>query len=301
MRISRYILLILFSTVLSTARAQSEIDIDWAAYAKDTVVPTFTHCVELGYDYEGEYSATIEYPELKPLTNEEVGRYGLPQKEGMPEWPEVAVDKGISAKRGQLDISFAPIIWRDGRYWRIESFVLKVHREALAQRVSRANEVARYSSYSVLATGYWVKIRVAENGVHMLTHTYLKSLGFDNPEMVRLYGYGGHILSESDVNEWRDDLCEVPLWREADRLLFYANGSVKWELESDNTFTHTRNPYSDYGYYFLTEDTTAAPVAFSMAEEVTAPQQNPVTTTPAYALHCSGLSSYAPSDTVLQG
>ena len=285
MGISRYTLLVLFFAVLSAVKAQGEIEIDWSAYAKDTVVPTFTHCVELGYDYEGEYSVTIEYPELKPLANEEASRYGLPQKEGMPEWPEVMVDKGISAKRGQLDVSFVPIIWRDGRYWRIESFVLKVYREALAQRISRANEVARHSSHSVLSAGYWVKIRVAENGIYMLTHAYLKSLGFDSPEAVRLYGYGGHLLSESDVKDWRDDLCEVPLWREADRVLFYANGSVRWKLESDRTFTHTRNPYSDYGYYFLTEDTVAAPAVFPMVEEVETPQQNLVTTTPAYALH----------------
>ena len=54
MRISRYTLLVLFFAVLSAAKAQGEIEIDWSEYAKDTVVPTFTHCVELGYDYEGE-------------------------------------------------------------------------------------------------------------------------------------------------------------------------------------------------------------------------------------------------------
>ena len=293
-------------------------EIDWAAYAQDTVMPVFMHSVDLGYDHASyEYTASIEYPELVPFTPEEVARYRLPKENGLPEWPVIDVYKGISAKRGQLDVSFIPIVWRDGVYQKIKSFTLKVEaspqpspkeRELRASHTGnpspRANakqaSVATTADSSVprslaselllgessrLSKGRWVKLRVSDNGVHMLTHTHLKNMGFDDPSKVRLFGYGGHPLSENDTESWIDDLCEVPLWHtDNHRLLFYAHGPVQWTLQSDNTFNHTRNPYSEYGYYFLTDDMEGEPATFPV-EEALAAVSPVVETTPAYVLH----------------
>ena len=290
----RNILLLLFLCALLPAKAQGEMEINWSVYAQDTVLPVFTHSIVLGYDCSGTYTATIEYPELKPLSADEIVRFHLAKKEGAPEWPEITVYKGVSAKRGQLDISFSPVIWRDGRYWRIHSFTLKVHREVQFQKRRAAAKAERYASHSVLAEGRWVKLRVADNGIHMLTHARLKNLGFNDPSKVRLFGYGGHVLSESNPDLWRDDLCEVGLWRGDDRILFYANGPVKWTLDRDNTFTHTRNPYSDYGYYFLTDSESASAPAgdgYDVAYAMSAMPYNgqvedePLAWTPAYTLH----------------
>ena len=285
----------ILALALLPARAQSEMEVDWAAYAQDTVAPVWMHSIDLGYDHRHEYTAAIEYPELVPLTPEEVSRYRLPKEKGLPEWPEIDVYKGVSAKRGQLDVAFIPIIWRDGGYQKIKSFTLKVeahlnppceggleapqYRHSLPRR-----EGGGEASSSVLSTGRWVKLRVSKSGVHMITHARLRGMGFDDPSKVRLYGYGGHPLSESDTQSWIDDLCEVPLWRVGDRMLFYANGSVQWTLQGDNTFNHTRNPYSEYGYYFLTESEGEEPAAFPV-EETLAAVTSVVQTTPAYALH----------------
>lgn len=283
----RYTLLTLLTLALLPIWAQGEVEVDWATYAQDTVVPVYTHSIDLGYDHAGrEYSVAIEYPELKPLTAGEAKRYRLPLQEGLPEWPVIDTYKGISAKRGQLDISFTPIIWRDGKYWRMENFVLKV--SPLSRQASRVANEENNSPLpvvnSLLEKGRWVKIRVADNGIHMLTHGQLKKMGFSDPSKVRLYGYGGHMLSEADTKSWIDDLCEVPLWRGTDRVLFYAFGSVKWTLESDGTFSHTRNPYSDYGYYFLTADGEGEPMAFPCSDALTA-SSSKILTTPAYSLH----------------
>ena len=285
----RYTLLTLLTLALMPIWAQDEIEVDWTTYAQDTVVPIYTHCIDLGYDHAGrEYTVAIEYPELKPLKTEEVKRYRLPLQEGLPEWPVIDTYKGVSAKRGQLDISFTPIIWRDGKYWRMENFVLKVsassRQAARAAQYTNGNNSQLSNTNSLLEKGRWVKIRVSDNGIHMLTHGQLKKMGFSDPSKVRLYGYGGHMLSESNVELWRDDLCEVPLWRGTDRMFFYAFGSVKWTLESDDTFNHTRNPYSDYGYYFLTADAEGEPMAFPSSEVLTA-NTSTIVTTPAYSLH----------------
>lgn len=281
----RYVLISIMMLALLPVRAQGEMEVDWAAYAQDTVLPLFTHSIDLGYNHVGrEFQAVIEYPELLPLTSEEIERYSLPKEGALPEWPDIDTYKGVSAKRGQLDISFIPIIWRDGKYQKITNFTLKVDSTSPAAYVRTASQEQRVVFHSRLSKGRWVKLRVEDNGVHMLTHARLRGMGFDNPGKVRLYGYGGHPLSESNTDSWIDDLCEVPLWRVDDRLLFYANGPVQWTLQNDNTFTHTRNPYSEYGYYFLTEDTEGEPATFPVREALDA--VNPVVeTTPAYALH----------------
>ena len=283
-------LLCALALALLPVKAQSELVVDWAAYAKDTVAPVFVHSVDLGYDHGYEYTATIEYPEFVALTASEVLRFRLPEEPALSEWPEITTYKGVSAKRGQLDVSFIPIVWRDGKYWRIQSFTLKLHQAARASRRSKVNEAERHAAHSVLSAGRWVKVRVADNGIHMLTHAALRNMGFNDPGKVRLYGYGGHMLSEGDAGQWRDDLCEVGVWRGSDRILFYANGPVKWTLDSDNTFTHMRNPYSNYGYYFLTEGDGTLDVGTSSAmheEPLLDGVQDRalVTTTPAHALY----------------
>ena len=281
----RYISICMIVLALLPARAQGEMDVDWDAYAQDTVMPLYVHSIDLGYNsVDHEYRAIIEYPELEPLLSEDIARFRLPAEAGLPEWPEIQVYKGISAKRAQLDVSFIPIIWRDGKYHKIVSFTLKVEEAPSAAKASSRVASQGENRQSQLSSGRWVKLRVSDNGIHMLTHARLRGLGFDDPGKVRLFGYGGHPLSESDTDSWIDDLCEVPLWRIDDRLLFYANGPVQWTLQSDNTFTHTRNPYSEYGYYFLTEDTEGNSAIFPERERLDA-VASVIGTTPAYSLH----------------
>ena len=71
---------------------------------------------------------------------------------------------------------------------------------------------------------------------------------------MKIYGYGGALQPEVLTGNYlaeTDDLKEVPTCTVNGRRLFRAVGPISW---SSNTSTQrTRNPYSDYGYYFLTE------------------------------------------------
>ena len=90
-------------------------------------------------------------------------------------------------------------------------------------------------------------------------------MGFKNIEAVRLFGYGGSVLPETDIHLLADDLPEQPLWRDGDNLFFYAKGPVDWK-RIGNGFVHTVNTYSDYGYYFLTDDADGAKAQFGKVE-----------------------------------
>ena len=114
---------------------------------------------------------------------------------------------------------------------------------------------SRYADHSVLASGHWVKIRVPETGFYMLTDELLREAGFSNPSQVKVYGYGGALQPERITASYitsTDDLQEVPTCIIGERRLFHAVGPVTWNTPRDTL--RTRNSYSNYGYYFLTEN-----------------------------------------------
>ncbi len=112
---------------------------------------------------------------------------------------------------------------------------------------------SRYAAHSVLASGRWVKVSVPSSGIYQLTDNLLRSAGFADPTRVKVYGYGGALQPElltADYLTATDDLREVATCRTTDgRCLFLATGPVTW----DDHHQRIRNPYADYGCYFLTE------------------------------------------------
>lgn len=117
-----------------------------------------------------------------------------------------------------------------------------------------AFELDSYKTESVLSSGRWVKIGVAETGVHFIPASALRSWGFPNPEKVNIYGYGGKRLPDRlSRSEYIDDLPQLQIKRSPEGIYFYGVGPVVWTRSSQNYYTHTRNPFSDFGYYFLTD------------------------------------------------
>lgn len=159
---------------------------------------------------------------------------------------------------------------------------------------------SRYASESVLNSGKWVKIQVAEDGIYKLTAADLKKMGFSNLDKVAVYGYGGWPLDEDFSTTYIDDVPEVAVWRSADYLLFYGKGPRKWEYSSsDKSFIHTNNPYSNYGYYFVSEKETTGRTMEKAAFAAGATLQ--VTTFDDYVLHEEELVSVNSSGRELYG
>lgn len=115
-----------------------------------------------------------------------------------------------------------------------------------------------YAQSSKLAKGKWVKMKIEKNGVYKITFDKLRSLGFKQPENVRVFGYGGNKLSEKLNSDYNDDLPEVNTYVGDSYLIFYAVGPLKWEplkwyADDDFPFSFTKNVYADYGCYFLSD------------------------------------------------
>ena len=250
----------------------------------DSLLPVFTYEQPLGLDYaDSVYTVAIEYPEFIEMSQTDIERYGRITTQTLPAMPVVRQEIGVARKRGTLYVHFVPLVFRDGRYRKLVSFKLSVSARARSAATRPASSARRLSSRvsldegqafsagarqragvaasavvrdsSVLATGTWAKIRVPATGIYQLTDELCRKAGFSNPSRVKVYGYGGALQPEAieaDYLSATDDLSEVPLCTVNGRRLFYAVGPVNWSGATARA--RQRNPYSDYGYYFLTEN-----------------------------------------------
>ncbi len=117
-----------------------------------------------------------------------------------------------------------------------------------------AKAQGRYAEHSVLREGNWAKISVAESGFYELTDELVRKAGFSDASKVKIYGYGGALQPERLTGDYltaTDDLKELPTCTMNGKRVFYGVGPVNWN--NKESLARTRNPYADYGYYFLTE------------------------------------------------
>lgn len=240
--------------------------------------PQFTHVMPLPEAWrDSVYTVRIVYPEYADMAAADVANYKRLVAEQPDAEPKVETHVTFDRKRASLLAAVNPVVFRDGRYKQLLSFMLR--RESRAKFDARRNAAAygeradakvnvwdtlpaakRYAEHSVLREGRWAKIRVAESGIYQLTSALVRQAGFTDINKVKLYGYGGNLINETldpkDLVE-QDDLKEVATCDVDGKRLFYARGPVSWETETADR--RTRNYYSNYGYYFLTEDTSSEP------------------------------------------
>ena len=315
----RCLVTLLLCNVVLLAWSQRFFNLTYNDVRIDSVMPHFGYSIPLGTAYgDSVYSVEILYPEFVDATSADVARYkALRNAEveagrstdnrqvdaGLPALPHIEQAVMSSRGKGFLSIGFCPLVYREGRWQWLVSFMLKVAAEQRptqrptpspsrgegslntlagggsslktnqdssrgegslntlaggaplkANRAPSLGENRGGTTSSVLATGRWAKIRVAETGVHQLTDDLIRQAGFSDINKVKVYGYGGNLQPEKltqDYLQQTDDLQEVEQCVVGGRRLFYAKGPVSWS--SNSATVRTRNPYSDYGYYFLTE------------------------------------------------
>ena len=111
-----------------------------------------------------------------------------------------------------------------------------------------------YKETSALSQGKWVKIRVENSGVHCIPAATLRTWGFSDPSKVRIHGYGGQRIADELLQAtYADDLPETPSAVTDAGVVFYASGPESWVSSLGSYYHGYLNPYSTYGYYFVTE------------------------------------------------
>ena len=237
-----------------TASAQRFFNLTAEEVRIDSVLPVFTYAHPVGAHYaDSLYTVSIEYPEFVPMSEADVERYRQLSGQPLKAMPDVEQQMGVARKQGTLYLSFVPLVYRDGQYQKLVSFMLDIrNRKAVSARRASDDAAARYAESSVLRSGVWIKIRIPATGIYQLTPDLIRRAGFSDIDKVKIYGYGGALQPEKltpDYLQATDDLQELPTYKTDGRRLFYGIGPVTW----DDSRQRIRNPYSNYGYYFLTE------------------------------------------------
>lgn len=257
-------LLLVMSAFALPASAQSRFFNLTADEVKiDSVLPYFGYSRGLADNHaDSIYSAEIAYPEFIDMSASDIEAYKRLSDVLPPDMPKVDAGVAMERKKGVLKVGFMPIVYRDGKFRKLVSFMLRIKSMPMSGSIRRnmakvgvpKNE--RYAEKSVLASGRWAKIRVQESGVYQLTEAVVSRAGFSDINKVKIYGYGGALQNERLVAEELvalDDLKEVPTCIVNGRRLFYAHGPVSWNENNKRV----RNPYSDYGYYLITQSDDA--------------------------------------------
>ena len=250
-------LVILLLACFATAGAQRFYNLTADEVRIDSVLPQFGCSIPLGEHYaDSVYTVSIRYPEFYDMTPSDIRRYHRVTDAPLPEMPEPETTIVVDRKKGAMEVRFVPLVYREGKYQFLVSFMLAVEARPVRAGARRAPLAAsqRYAENSVLASGHWAKIRVPSSGIYQLTEALVRQAGFSDLSKVKVFGYGGALQNERLVPDElvaTDDLKEVPTCTINGRRLFYAQGPVSWSQPS--SMKRIRNPYSDYGYYFITQ------------------------------------------------
>jgi hypothetical protein len=264
--------------------------------SEDEFLPRFSEKVYVS-DNEQAYTTTILNASYVPLLESEVAIL----KKSSKITDEIQVQtKIVSVKKHQFGItSFIPIRKNSitGKYEKLTSFDLSINHSTSVKSQNRS--VQTYASHSVLQSGKWYKIAIANDGIYKLSYSFLASMGINmttiNPQNIKIYGNGGGMLPELNSTAHLDDLVENAVYVQGendgvfnvnDYVLFYGKGPNKWVQNSSScpTFVHQLNLYSDSAYYFITTDQGLGKRIQSQASSVL-PATNIVSSFDDYAFH----------------
>lgn len=170
------------------------------------------------------------------------------------------------------------------------------------------NALALTSSFEIyeskLTFGKWAKVRVHDTGVYEITAEQLQELGFNDINTVKVFGHGGTVLNEVLNNSQPNDLTQIPTLTTHDKIIFYAHGAVKTTVNSYSTkpyHTITVNPYSQYGYYFITDSDKFSSLNVSEAIPSNNKNVTVVSTSYDYLIHNNELFSFLNSGKTFYG
>lgn len=298
-------LLLMFCGGMS-AIAADFFEIDWKKIPVDSICPLYTEVIPLEGQLSASYKVILLYPEWEELSASEAVKMAQ-WKDSIGEELVISTFVGRSRGKALLDVSFVPVVLRDGKYLRLMSAKMEITPGAASAQASntstrgaanRSKASERYTRQSKLSTGKWVKIAIADDGIIQLSRAGLQRMGFKNPDNVHLYGYGGHRLSEvSDPENEFDDLEEVPLYKaDSNRWLFWGNGLLYWDGN-----TRVFNPYATEACYFLTEEDKPGSIEEieslkASANKVTSFTDHILYEKDGFAYHEGGRNLYDPED-----
>ncbi len=262
-----------------------------AAFAgSDELLPVFSRIYNLKNRSQG-FKIVVENPQFRVVEIPE--GFQIPDEiTGEIQAESYKLQSGDNFK---IQLKIIPFKREGEKLFLLESFQLK---KIVVNVKSVKRQQISWETESVLKSGKWVKISIAERGMYKIPYSKLTEWGFSNPAKVNVFGSGAISLSENPGKINYDDLTQNAVWHGknggADCLFFYAEGPVIWKLNSSSgRLEHHRNEYTTKGFYFLTED-VGTEKKVQLLPAVEEPATHEVSSFDAYDLHESELENVLP-------
>ncbi len=214
---------------------------------RDDFLPVYSELISLP---NSNFNISLKDIELEALNEKESSVFSKTIDEGLNFQSKIFYIR----KKPYLSINLFPFKKniQNGKIYKIKSFKIKLTPK---DKTNTQNFKKVYAANSVLATGNWIKIKLKKSGIYKISFEELRNAGINNPENLRIFGNGGAMLPFYNNAEQIDDLKEIDFQTKNNTVLFYAHGPTHWEYDSINKiFMQKFHLYSDYAYYFLTDD-----------------------------------------------
>ena len=187
----------------------------------------------------------------------------------LPTGPEPELTTGTEMKQPVTHLSLRPVRRnpQTGQPERLVSF--DYNYSADAATAARTTATTRtHAANSVLRTGDWYKMGVAESGIYKLDKNALSKMGINtgsvDPRNIHLFGNAMGLLPQPNAAPRPDDLAENNVlfvgntdnvFNDGEYFLFYSPGAHTWEANA-GAFRHRNNIYTDTAFYFVTANAT---------------------------------------------
>ena len=231
-----------------------------------------------GVDYSASTISDITYENIEAAKLVNINRNKIPKE------VEFSVSEALARGVVYKNLTFTPIINRNGVYKKVASFVIRGDANStvvVSNRQSKSFSVNEVSS-SVLASGKWYRFKVDTTGVYKVTPQFLSSIGMDlngvNASTIKIYGNGGQALPLGNDDNEIFDVPENPIkiigaedgvFSGEDYILFYGRGTQGFVEENKSHI----NPYDDNAYYYVTSGGSLSKKITNMVEPTGVPVQ----------------------------
>ncbi|MNK25834.1 hypothetical protein D3C87_441620 [compost metagenome] len=193
-----------------------------------------------------------------------------------------------------LNAKCIPYFKTSAGYQRITSYKLRL--TLLGNTV--VYQTKSYAANSVMNSGSWYKITVANDGVFQLNRNFFRSMGLDienlDPHTINLYGNADGRLSELNSAPYKDDLIKNAiqfvgnadtLFDENEYFIFFGAGPNRWDRGLGANYTRNQHIYSSVNTYFVHIDDSDVPLRIQNLPESPLPSTQTVSSYTYYDIH----------------
>ncbi|MCC6702553.1 MAG: hypothetical protein IT221_13570, partial [Fluviicola sp.] len=239
------------------------------------------------------YQLTANQFQLSPVASEDeyiIQKYG--GEIGFDPTYQLSVSEDPSG--AYIRLGLIPYVFRNNTHYRVTSLNVT----ATLKQTTVASIQKDYVANSVLSSGTWYKVAVAQDGVFVLNKSFFESLGLNiatlNPQQINVYGNATGRLTESNAAPYFDDLTKNAIvavgesdgvFNDGDYFLFYGVSPHRLDYNSSTGFEQNRHIYADASYYFIRIDDPSGAERISTLTDNTNPVTNTVGSYDFFAIH----------------